>query len=301
MLFDIHRQDWDDDLLAAFGVPRAILPEVRDSAGDYGETDAGIPVTGVAGDQQTALVGQACLDPGSVKTTYGTGCFLVANTGDVALPSSSRMLTTVAYRLGGRTTYALEGSAFVAGAAIQWLRDGLGLFDSAEETERLARAADPAERVIMVPAFVGLGAPHWDAHARGAIFGLTRASGPAEITRAALEASCFQTRDLLDAMAADGAPRPEVLRVDGGMVANDWLLQALADLTGVPVERPEVAETTALGAAALAGIGVGALAGPEDIEGMWRPDRRADPEMADAEREERYAAWAEAVARVRAT
>ncbi|MEN8148738.1 MAG: glycerol kinase GlpK [Planctomycetota bacterium] len=299
LLFDIHRQDWDDDLLGAFGVPRAILPEVRDSAGDFGATDAGVPIAGVAGDQQAALVGQACLAPGATKSTFGTGCFVVVNTGDVAVPSASGLLTTVAVRLGGRTTYALEGSAFVAGAAIQWLRDGLGLFESAEDTERLARAADPAERVVMVPAFVGLGAPHWDAHARGAIFGLTRSTGPAEITRAALESVCFQTRDLLDAMAADGAAAPEVLRVDGGMVANDWLLQALADLIGIPVERPAVTETTALGAAALAGIGVGVLPGPEAIPRMWRPDRRADPEMAGAERAERCAAWADAVRRVK--
>jgi len=299
MLFDIHRQEWDDDLLEIFGIPRTILPEVRDSSGEFGATEDGVPITGIAGDQQAAAVGQACLAPGMMKSTYGTGCFTLLNTGGDAVTSANRLLTTVAYRLDGRTTYALEGSIFVAGAAIQWLRDSLKLFESAEDTERLAREADPAERVILVPAFVGLGAPYWDARARGAIFGLTRASGPAEITRAALEAVCFQTRDLLTAMEADGVPPPVVLRVDGGMVVNDWLLQALADLTGVPMERPVVTETTALGAACLAGMGTGLYSGTVAIREMWRPDRRVEPRMDVAERERLYEGWVEAVARIR--
>jgi len=299
MLFDIHRQEWDEDLLTIFGVPREILPDVRDSAGEFGETEDGVPITGIVGDQQAAAVGQVCFSAGDVKSTYGTGCFVLLNTGGEAVPSSNRMLTTVACRIGGETTYALEGSVFIAGAAVQWLRDGLKLFRSASETEALARDADPAEEVVFVPALVGLGAPHWDAHARGGIFGLTRASGPAEITRAALEAVCFQTRDLLRAMEGDGARPPMALRVDGGMVVNDWLLQSLADLTGIPVERPEVTETTALGAALLAGLGAGVYTGTADIEDMWRAERRCEPRMEEAERDQRYARWTEAVERVR--
>jgi glycerol kinase len=299
MLYDIHRGEWDEELLRIFGVPREILPEVRDSAGDFGATADGVPITGIAGDQQAAAVGQVCFAPGDVKSTYGTGCFVLMNTGPDAVPSANRMLTTVAYRLGGTTTYALEGSIFVAGAAVQWLRDGLGLFTSASETEALARDADPEEEVVFVPALVGLGAPHWDARARGGIFGLTRGCGPREISRAALEAACFQTRDLLRAMEGDGASPPRTLRVDGGMVVNDWLLQSLADLVGIPVERPEVTETTALGAAMLAGLGAGVWAERESLEGLWRVERRCEPRMDDAERERRYARWCEAVERVR--
>ncbi len=304
MIFDIHRQDWDDDLLKALKIPRQILPEVLDNDAEFGVAEAGllgraIPITGMAGDQQAATIGQACLKPGMMKSTYGTGCFALMNTGAEAVTSKHRLLTTIAYRLDGVTTYALEGSIFVAGAAVQWLRDELKLFQSAAETEALAKAADPGQRVILVPAFVGLGAPYWDAHARGAIFGLSRASGPAELTRAALEAVCFQTRDLLEAMEADGAEAPVALRVDGGMVVNDWLLQFLADILGVQVERPVVTETTALGAAYLAGIKAGICGDPEEIAELWRPDARFEPEMEAAARDDLYRGWTEAVARVR--
>ena len=304
MIFDIHRQDWDDDLLKALKIPRQILPEVLDNDAEFGITESGllgraIPVTGMAGDQQAATIGQACLKPGMMKSTYGTGCFALMNTGREAVASQHRLLTTIAYRLNGVATYALEGSIFVAGAAVQWLRDELKLFDAAAETEALARAADPGQRVILVPAFVGLGAPYWDAHARGAIFGLTRASGPAELTRAALEAVCFQTRDLLEAMEADGSEAPVALRVDGGMVVNDWLLQFLADILGVRVERPVVTETTALGAAFLAGIKVGVCDDAEAIAALWRSEARFEPQMEAALRDELYQGWTEAVARVR--
>jgi glycerol kinase len=304
MIYDIHRQAWDEELLALFGIPAAILPEVRDSNADFGATpadlfDAPLPVTGIAGDQQAASVGQACFQPGMTKSTYGTGCFALMNTGPRALTSTNRLLTTIGYRLSGETTYALEGSIFIAGAAVQWLRDGLGLIASAAESEGLARQADEAQEVYLVPAFTGLGAPYWDAHARGALFGLTRASGRAEIVRAALEAVCFQTRDLLEAMAADGAAAVSDLRVDGGMVANEWLMQRLADLIGCTVERPVVSETTALGAAALAGLGAGVLAGLDDIAAMWQSAGRFEPAMAEAERARRYAGWRDAVARVR--
>ncbi len=304
MLFDIHRQDWDEDLLALFGIPAAILPEVRDCNADFGTTEAdlfgtALPITGMAGDQQAATVGQACFEPGMTKSTYGTGCFALMNTGAEAVTSTNRLLTTIAYRLSGATTYALEGSIFIAGAAVQWLRDGLGLIASAAETEGLARRADPEQAVYLVPAFTGLGAPYWDAHARGAILGLTRASGPAEIVGATLDAVCYQTRDLLEAMTADGAAPPQNLRVDGGMVANEWLLQRLADLVGCTVERPVVSETTALGAAALAGLGVGLFTGLDDISRTWQSSGRFDPVMAEGERDSRYAGWQDAVRRVR--
>ena len=304
LLYDIRRQDWDDDLLALFGVPRAMLPEVLDNDAEFGATPAELfgrplPITGMAGDQQAATVGQACFEPGMMKSTYGTGCFALINTGKDAVTSKNRLLTTIAYRIGGKTTYALEGSIFVAGAAVQWLRDGLKIIGSAPETQALAEAADPAQAVYMVPAFTGLGAPYWDAHARGAIFGLTRATGPAEIARAALEAVCFQTRDLLEAMAADGARMPRTLRVDGGMVANDWVLQCLADTLDCAVERPVVNETTALGAASLAGLKSGFYGGLEDIAAAWKAAGRFEPALAAAERERRYAGWLDAVARVR--
>ena len=306
MLFDIHRQDWDEDLLALFGIPAAILPEVRDCNADFGTTEAdlfgaALPITGMAGDQQAATVGQACFEPGMTKSTYGTGCFALMNTGAEAVTSTNRLLTTIAYRLSGATTYALEGSIFIAGAAVQWLRDGLGLIVSAAETEGLARRADPDQAVYLVPAFTGLGAPYWDAHARGAILGLTRASGPAEIVGAALDAVCYQTRDLLEAMTADGAAPPQNLRVDGGMVANEWLLQRLADLVGCTVERPVVSETTALGAAALAGLGAGLFTGLDDITRTWQSSGRFDPAMAEGERDSRYAGWQDAVRRVRSS
>ena len=304
MIFDIHRQIWDPDLLELFDIPGSLLPEVLDCDADFGETDpevlgAAVPVCGIAGDQQAATFGQACFQPGMMKSTYGTGCFALFNTGKQAVPSENRLLTTIAYRLAGETTYALEGSIFVAGAAIQWLRDGLKILSSAEQSEALTQAADAAQRVYLVPAFTGLGAPYWDADARGAILGLTRATGPAEIVRAALEAVCYQTRDLLEAMRADGVSGLEALRVDGGMVANDWLLQQLADTLGVPVERPVVAETTALGAAYIAGLRNGFFGDLSDIAQGWRSSGRFEPRADEAARRSGYAGWLEAVKRVR--
>ena len=304
MIYDIRRQQWDEELLKLFDIPAALLPEVRDSDAAFGSTPAGLfgaplPITGMAGDQQAATVGQACFSPGMMKSTYGTGCFALMNTGSDAHTSRNRLLTTIAYRLGGETTYALEGSIFVAGAAVQWLRDGLKLVDRAGDTEALAKTADPEQAVYMVPAFTGLGAPYWDAHARGAIFGLTRATGRAEIARAVLEAVCYQTRDLLEAMTADGAAPPRALRVDGGMVANDWVLQFLADILDCAVERPVVIETTALGAACLAGLKSGFYDGTDGIAQTWASSGLFEPQMAAEEREHRYAGWQDAVRRVR--
>jgi glycerol kinase len=304
LLFDIHRQDWDEELLALFDVPREILPVVRDSAGEFGMATAdflggAVPIAGIAGDQQAATIGQACFAPGAIKSTYGTGCFVVLNTGAEALRSRHRLLTTIAYRFAGTATYALEGSIFVAGAAIQWLRDGLKIIANAAESDALARRADPAQRVYLVPAFTGLGAPWWDAAARGALVGLTREAGAAELVRAALEAAAFQTRDLLEAMAADGAARAATLRVDGGMVANDWTMQFLADMTGIVVERPVVTETTSLGAAYLAGLATGLYASTDALALKWRRERRFEPRMGADERAERYAGWQDAVARTR--
>ncbi len=302
MLFDIHRQDWDEGLLARFGIPREILPAVRDNAAEFGVSTAEIlgrpvPIAGMAGDQQAATIGQACFTPGAIKSTYGTGCFMVLNTGAAAVRSRHRLLTTLAYRFAGVPTYALEGSIFVAGAAIQWLRDGLKIIAKASECDALARAADPAQRVYLVPAFTGLGAPWWDPAARAAIVGLTRETGAAELVRAALEAACFQTRDLLEAMAADGAARAATLRVDGGMVANDWAMQFLADMTGVAVERPVVTETTSLGAAYLAGLATGLYKSREALAAQWRRERLFEPAMGADERDERYAGWRDAVSR----
>ncbi|MCH9018998.1 MAG: glycerol kinase GlpK [Proteobacteria bacterium] len=303
MLFDIHRQDWDDDLLDLFGVPRAVLPEVRDSSADFGATEpslfgAAIPITGVAGDQQAAAFGQACFEPGLIKSTYGTGCFALLNTGETALASRNRLLTTVAYRLDGKPAYALEGSIFVAGAAVKWLRDKLALIDRADETEALAAAAADSSGVYLVPAFVGLGAPYWDAGARGALVGMTLDTGRAEIVRAALESVAYQTRDLIEAMAADGAAPPVTLRVDGGMAVNDWAMQFLADIIDTPVERPAVTETTASGAAFLAGLHTGFYPSLEAIAAMWSCERRFTPAMSAETRDARYAGWREAVARV---
>jgi glycerol kinase len=303
LVFDIHRQDWDDALLKLFRVPRALLPEVRDNAADFGGSAADlfgapIAVAGMAGDQQAATIGQACFSPGMIKSTYGTGCFAVLNTGSGALVSQHRLLSTVAYRIGAKPTYAIEGSIFVAGAAVQWLRDGLKIIARADETDALARAADPARRVYVVPAFTGLGAPYWDADARGAIFGLTRDVGRAELVRATLEAACYQTRDLIEAMRADGA-EPQSLRVDGGMVVNDWFAQCLADTLGMPVERPRFIETTVLGAAALAGLGCGLYPSLEALAGRWQRDRLFEPKLDAAERDAAYAGWRDAVARVR--
>ncbi len=304
LLFDIHRGDWDDELLVLFRVPRAMLPVVRDCSGRFGTTTpalfgGAITIAGIAGDQQAAAIGQACFAPGSVKATYGTGCFVLLNTGARPVASTNRLLTTIAYQLDGARTYALEGAIFVAGSAVQWLRDGLGIIRRAEECDDLAAAADPAQDVVLVPAFVGLGAPYWRAHARGAMFGLTRATGPREIARAALESVCFQTADLFAAMWADwrDAPRGDpVLRVDGGMTASDWTMQRLADLLDVAVDRPLIRETTAVGAAYLAGLSAGLLPPPRDFAGAWRLDRRFTPRMDAPARERRLASWRRAIA-----
>ncbi len=301
LLFDIHRGAWDAELLDLFRIPSNLLPEVRDCSTRFGETavlGGRVPVCGIAGDQHAATIGQACFEPGMVKATYGTGCFALLNTGATAVASRNRLLTTIAYQLDGRRTYALEGAIFVAGAAVQWLRDGLGIIGDAAESGTLAAQADPEQNVTLVPAFTGLGAPHWDPGARGALFGLTRATGPAELARAALESVAFQTRDLLEAMAADlDAASRTVLRVDGGMVASDWAMRFLADILAAPVDRPEVAETTALGAAYLAGLAAGLCPPPADFAGQWRLDRRFQPTMPAAERDRRYAIWRDALAR----
>lgn len=304
MLFNIHTQEWDQELLTLFDIPAAVLPDVKDCAADFGRTEVSlfgtdILVAGMAGDQQAALVGQACFAPGMVKSTYGTGCFMMVNTGDKAVTSTNRLLTTVGYRLNGRVTYAIEGSIFVAGAAIQWLRDGLCLIGHASETEQLARSVGSAGGVYLVPAFTGLGAPWWDPNARGALLGLTRDTGIAEVVTAGLEAVCYQTVDLLEAMLADGAARPTAVRVDGGMVVNNWLSQRLADLLAVRVDRPEITETTALGAAYLAGLQVGVFASLDDIAAQWRCERAFTPQLAEPDRKARYAGWQQAVARVR--
>lgn len=304
MLFNIHQQCWDEELLALLDIPASLLPEVMDSAADFGTTDpavlgASIPVCGIAGDQQAALIGQACFSPGMVKSTYGTGCFMVMNTGKQPVRSQNRLLTTVGYRLNGETTYALEGSIFVAGAAIQWLRDGLKLIQNAGETEALAREAGGNTGVYLVPAFTGLGAPYWDPAARGAIFGLTRDTGIAQIVTAGLQSVCFQTRDLLDAMTADGAHSTAALRIDGGMVINNWVVQELANILGVTVDRPEVTETTALGAAYLAGLQLGIFDSLEHIAKHWACERTFSPQMSEEKRDELYDGWLDAIRRVR--
>ena len=304
LLYDIHRGAFSPELCEILGVPLSLLPEVRDSSGDFGATDAAlfgdpIRIAGIAGDQQAATVGQACFTPGMVKSTYGTGAFALLNTGDEPVRSHNRLLTTVAYQLAGKRTYALEGAIFVAGAAVQWLRDGLGVIRQAGESAALAAAADPGQSVYLVPAFVGLGAPHWDADARGALFGLTRATGPKEIARAVLESVGYQTRDLLQAMHRDW-PRgaaDTVLRVDGGMVASDWMLQFLADILGAPVDRPKVRETTALGAAYLAGLAAGLCPPPDEFAKSWQRDRRFAPTLDIAARETKYAGWRDAIKR----
>lgn len=301
LLYNIHTGAWDDQLLRILGIPRSLLPEVKDCAADFGTTDpkllgAAIPICGVAGDQQAASVGQACFEPGMMKSTYGTGCFALLNTGATAVRSRNRLLTTVAYQLDGRRTYALEGAIFIAGAAVQWLRDGLKLMKSADETGAMAKAADPNQHVYLVPAFVGLGAPYWNAEARGAIFGLTRATTRKEIAKAALEAVCYQTCDLLRAMQRDmGGAGNTILRVDGGMTASDWTMQRLADILDAPVDRPPVLETTAVGAAYLAGLRAGLLPNPSEFAKSWKREKRFMPRMNEAEREVKYAGWQEAV------
>ena len=301
MLYDIRAGAWDPAMLDLFGIPAAMLPEVRDCAGVFGETavlGGGVAIAGIAGDQQAAMIGQACFSPGMVKSTYGTGCFLLLHTGATPVASRSRMLTTVAAQLDGVRSYALEGAIFVAGAAVQWLRDGLGVIGDAADSGRLAASADPAQRVYLVPGFTGLGAPWWDAEARGAIFGLTRNSGPAELARAALESVAYQTRDLVEAMRADWqAEGATVLRVDGGMVASDWTMQFLADQLDAPVDRPVVQETTALGAAYLAGLATGACPAPAEFARGWALQRRFTPRLDSATRARQYDGWRDAVRR----
>ncbi len=302
LLYNLHTQDWDPELLEFFNVPAKLLPQVRDSAADYGKSEAAlfggaIAIGAMVGDQQSATVGQACFKPGMIKSTYGTGCFLVLNTGAQPAQSRHRLLNTVGYRLGGVTTHALEGSIFVAGAAVQWLRDAMRLIGAAGESEALARSITDTRGVYLVPAFTGLGAPYWDPQARGAIFGLTRDSGIAHIVRAALESVCYQTRDLLEAMREDATP-PTELRVDGGMAVNDWLMQFLTDIIGIPVVRPQTVETTALGAAQLAGLQAGVYASLEEIGALWRVDRRFEPVLNKTRADTLYAGWREAVGRV---
>ena len=305
LLFDIGSGQWDDGLCRMFGVPMSLLPRVADCAGEFGVTapelfGAPIRILGMAGDQQAATIGQGCFKPGMMKSTYGTGCFALLNTGPERIASSNRLLTTIAYQLEGKRTYALEGAIFIAGAAVQWLRDGLKIIAKASEADSLAERADPAERVYLVPAFVGLGAPYWDATARAAIFGLTRNSGPSELARAALEAVGYQTRDLLAAMHADwpmAAGAATVLRVDGGMTASAVTMQFLADILASPVDRPVVMETTALGAAYLAGRAAGLCPDLDGFAAQWRLDRRFEPRMDASERERKYSGWQDAVRR----
>ncbi len=302
MLFDIHEQQWHKELLDLFEVPVAMLPEVKDCAADFGVTVTGLgdhqlPIAGVAGDQQAAMVGQACFEPGIVKSTYGTGCFALMQLGTTAIESRHRLLTTVAYRLDNRTHYALEGAIFVAGAAVQWLRDKLGVIQNADETEGLARSLESNRGVYMVPGFTGLGAPHWSPDARGLITGLTRDSGRAELARAALEAVCYQTSDLLQAMHGDSGVRPAALRVDGGMTVNSWLLQALADIVDIPVERPAMVESSALGAARLAGLQLGVFKNLDEIQSSWTSGVRREPEIPASERQRLLEGWQRAVRR----
>jgi len=302
MLYNIHQGDWDRELLALFNIPAALLPEVKNCAAHYGTTSllgGDIAILGIAGDQQAATLGQACFTTGMMKSTYGTGCFALLNTGEQAVASSNRLLTTIAYQLDGKTTYALEGSIFIAGAAVQWLRDGLGIIESAKQSGELAAQADDNQQVYMIPAFTGLGAPWWDADARGALIGLTRGTGPAEISRAALESVCYQTLDLLKAMQADWQQSGDtVLRVDGGMVASDWTMQRLADILQSPVDRPIIAETTALGAAWLAGSRAGIWPDQQGFAASWQLDENFAPQMPPSERDCKVAGWDNAVKRV---
>lgn len=302
MLYNIHQGTWDNELLSLFNIPSSVLPEVKDCAADFGHSSllgAEIPILGIAGDQHAATLGQACFDTGMMKSTYGTGCFALLNTGETAVTSNNRLLTTIAYQLDGKTTYALEGSIFIAGAAVQWLRDGLGIIDSAKQSGELAAEADDSQQVYMIPAFTGLGAPWWDADARGALIGLTRGTGPAEISRAALESVCYQTLDLLNAMQADWQQSADtVLRVDGGMVASDWTMQRLADILQSPVDRPIIAETTALGAAWLAGSRAGVWPDQAGFAQSWKLDKNFAPQMALEERDSKVAGWDKAVRRV---
>jgi len=301
-LFNIHSSEWDPELLDLFNVPASILPEVKDCADDYGHTDpdivgASIPILGVAGDQQAAAIGQTCFDPGDIKSTYGTGCFVILNTGADCLKSRNKLLSTICYRLNGQTTYALEGSIFIAGAAVQWLRDGLKIIQSSPETEAMPASLEHNHGVYLVPAFTGLGAPHWDPDARGAITGITRDTSPEHIARAAVESVCYQTRDLFAAMAEDGVT-PSSLRVDGGMVHNSWMVQFLSDILAIPVDRPKVLETTALGAAYLAGLQAGVYDSLADLSNNWKKEIAFTPQMAKEERQQLVQGWQQAVQRV---
>lgn len=312
LLYNIHKGAWDDELLSMLDVPKTILPKVCDSAAEFGITEpnlfgAAIPVLGIAGDQHAATLGQACFEPGMVKSTYGTGCFMMLNTGDNAIASKNRMLTTIAYQLGGKTTYALEGSIFIAGAAVQWLRDGLKIIDNAAQSGAMADNADDGQDVILVPAFAGLGAPYWEADVRGAMFGLTRNTGPNEVAKAALEAACYQTRDLIEAMQDDWAQAGQMgeeranmgdvtLRVDGGMVASDWTMQFLSDILNAPIDRPTVLETTSLGAAWLAGMKAGVWPDSKEFAKSWKLERQFKAEMSAEKRNQKYRAWQSAVA-----
>jgi len=303
LLFNIHSQQWDDELLELFDIPHNMLPEVFDCTANFGETDettigGAVPILGIAGDQQAALIGQAGFSEGMTKSTYGTGCFVIANTGREALVSQNKLLTTVASRIAGEVTYGLEGSVFVAGSAIQWLRDELKIISSAPESERIAKSTGVVDDVFVVPAFAGLGAPYWDPHARGAILGLTRGSGRDEIGTATLQSVAFQTRDLIDAMSDDGVA-PSIIRVDGGMVANEWFLQFLADILNIPVERPKNVESTVLGAAYLAGIQCGAIKSIGEIVANWQRDAVFEPVMTSDRRQNLLNGWSSAVARVR--
>ena len=303
LLFNIHDNRWDEQLCKALGVPMSMLPDVHDCAADFCTTSKEVlgvelKVAGVAGDQHAASIGQVCFEPGMIKSTYGTGCFMMLNTGTKPIASSNKLLTTLAYRLDGKTSYAIEGSIFVAGAAIQWLRDGLGIIKDAEESQELAKKLDSNHGVYLVPAFTGLGAPYWDADARGALFGLTRDSGPASITRAALESVCYQSMDLLNAMRSDGAAI-DTVRVDGGMVKNDWLSQYLSNVLNIPVERPMQTETTALGAAYLAGLQVGVYDSLDDLTSNWQQERVFTPDMDEHMRTQVTAGWADAIRRTR--
>jgi glycerol kinase len=303
LLFNIDSQDWDDTILALLNIPRALLPEVLDSSADFGVTKipeiaATIPITGIAGDQQAALIGQCCFEPGMMKSTYGTGCFMILNTGNQRVQSNHRLLTTVAFRLNGKVCYGLEGSIFIAGASVQWLRDAMKMVAHASDTEAIARANPDSHGVYVVPAFTGLGAPYWDANARGAVVGLTRDSGISDMVTATLQSVSYQSQDLLAAMASDGLT-PKVVRVDGGMIANDWLAQNLADQLGIDVDRPKVTETTALGAAYLAGLRVGLFASIEALAEDWQLDQRFQRQLSADVAEQRYVGWQAAVARVK--
>ncbi len=303
MLYNIVDGTWDDEICARLNIPQSLLPDVRDCAADFGSTDpdlfgAAIPILGVAGDQQAATIGQACFEPGMMKSTYGTGCFALLNTGADMVLSDNRLLTTIAYQLDGRTTYALEGSIFIAGAAVQWLRDGLGVVTKASDTGAMARASDPAQEVVLVPAFTGLGAPYWDAECRGALYGLTRNTGPNELARAALEAVGFQTADLLNAMQADwSGGKTATLRVDGGMAASNYAMEFLAGITDAAVDRPKVLETTALGAAWLAGMRAGIYPDQAGFAANWALERRFEPALDATTRTRRLAQWSDAVRR----